>query len=168
MNVFSLEIANQATINIMVGLCFALLNELARLLIRGMPRIVSVLAYRNWRRALLIAYVVALVLQLITSPYFRAYTTPTTVELAWSPFQALFNVIGVLLVDLVVLLIQGARRGAEAGRKGFDNARTRAADMIDDFQLPGSTPEERAATQQTAAETEAERKQRLDDRLGKY
>src|SRR5690242_7321040 len=106
-SVFSIDIANQAITNLFVGIAFALLNVIVSYFAPMIPRVVSILHWKHVRRTLLVAYLIALVIQIVTSPYFRSLTTPVAVEFAWSPFQALFNVIGILLVDAVVMAWNG-------------------------------------------------------------
>jgi hypothetical protein len=176
MDLFSLDLVNQAVTNLFIGFALALVNVIVRYFAPGVPRVISVLRWQNRTRAIILAYLIALVLQLVTSPFFRSLIHPVAYELAWSPYQAIFNVLGVIVIDLFVGLWVGLRRGADAGRKQFDAVKTRAADGLNDVGARlALTPEgreepdarsqaERAADQQAAAE----RKQRIDDRLKDY
>jgi hypothetical protein len=176
MDLFSLDLVNQAVTNLFIGFALALVNVIVRYFAPAVPRVISVLRWQNRTRAIILAYLIALVLQLVTSPFFRSLIHPVAYELAWSPYQAIFNVLGVIVIDLFVGLWVGLRRGADAGRKQFDAVKTRAADGLNDVGARlALTPEgreepdarsqaERAADQQAAAE----RKQRIDDRLKDY
>jgi hypothetical protein len=140
------------------------------------PQFISVLRWKNVRRAIIFAYLIALVLQLATSPFFRSLIHPVSYELAWSPYQAIFNVLGVVVMDLIVGAWGGLRRGAEAGRKQFDTLKTRAAEELDEVGARlAITPEDKQehaarveAQQEAEAHAAAERKQRIDDRLKDY
>lgn len=176
--VFSLDIANQAITNLFVGIAFALLNVIVSYFAPMIPRVISILSRKRFRRALLIGYLIALVIQIATSPYFRSLTTPVAVEFAWSPFQALCNVIGVLVVDAIVMAWNGARRGVEMSGQQLAAARNRAADELSELgeKVSGAlAPEDRntfaarrTAAEQEAAKADAERQQRIDDRLKDY
>src|SRR5262245_17538503 len=176
MEPFSLDIVNQAVTNLFIGIGLALVNVIVRYFAPGVPRVITVLTWPNWRRALIAAYLIALVLQLVTSPFFRSLIHPVAYELAWSPYQALWNVLGVIVIDLIVMAWGGMRRGAEVGRKQFDAAKTRAAEGLEDLsaQLPdGAESREayearRKAEAEAAAQTAADRKERLDDTLKDY
>jgi hypothetical protein len=167
------ELANQAILNLFVGFGLALVNVLIIYFVRDVPRVISVLRWRNKFRAIILAYLIALALQLVTSPIFRSFLQSVYTELAWSPYQAIFNVLGIMLMDLFAFLYQGARRGAEVGQKRFAAAKERAADALDDIQVPRAlSPEEHAAQRKAQQEAEAaaaaERKKRLDDQLKDY
>lgn len=167
------ELIGQAVTHFFVGFGLALLNVIISYLAPIVPRVISVTRWGLRPHILALIYLIALVLQLVTSPLFRSLLHSVYGELAWSPYQALFMVLGVLAMDLLVGLWARMRRGAEAGRKQIDAARTRAAEGLDSLGLPvGSTPEERAARSAAMAEAEAqeisERKQRIDDRLKDY
>ena len=82
------------------------------------PHVITILRWRNLKRALIAAYLIALVLQLVTSPFFRSLIHPTSLELAWSPYQAVWNVLGVIVMDLILSAWSGLRRGAAAGGVG--------------------------------------------------
>jgi hypothetical protein len=176
MDLYSLDLVNQATTNLFIGFGLALVNVIVRYFVPDVPQVISVLRWQNRTRAIILAYLIALVLQLVTSPFFRSLIHPVAYELAWSPYQAVFNVLGVMLMDLIVGLWGGLRRGAEVGRKQIDVVKTRAAEGLDEV---GSrlaiTPEgreeqaaRRKAEEEAEAQTAAERKKRLDDRLNKY
>ena len=158
------ELIGHAVTNLFIGFGLALINVIVRYFVPMVPRVISISRWGFRPRVLILAYLIALILQLATS----AYT-----ELAWSPYQALFNVLGVVMMDLIVSLWAGVRRGAAAGRKQIDAVKARTADGLDDLGLPiGATPEERAARlqarQEAEAQAQAERKQRMDDRLKDY
>lgn len=170
------EIFNEAIVHFFIGFGLALLNEVVRYFAPRVPRVISVTYWGLRARTLILVYLIFLVLQLISSPLLRSYLTSAYAELAWSPFQALFNVLGVLAMDGLDWLWKGMRRGAEAGRQQLASAKERAADSLDEAGVRlALTPEgraEQAARAQARAETEAqsdaERKQRMDDRLKDY
>lgn len=172
----SLEFVNEAVTQLMVGFGLALLNIVIEYFAPWFPRYISVLRWKNRTRALVFAYLIALVIQLVTSPFFRSLIHPTSIELAWSPYQALFNVVGVILMDLLVIAWNGLRRGAEVGRQQFDIVKERAADQLDELgahlPLSGEQGAEQEARRQAREESEAqavaERKKRVDDRLKDY
>ena len=176
MDLFSLDLVNQATTNLFIGFAFALVNVIVRYFIPRAPQIISALQWNNRTRSIILAYLVALVLQLATSPFFRSLLHPVAYELAWSPYQAIFNVLGVMVIDVIVMAWGGMRRGAEIGRKQFDAVKNAAADGLDEIgerlALAPEGREEQAArtTEQVEAEAKAaaERKQRIDDRLKDY
>ena len=173
MEPFSLDIVNQAVTNLFIGIGLALLNVIVRYFAPALPRVITVLTWPNLRRAMIAAYLIALVIQLVTSPFFRSLIHPASYELAWSPYQAIWNVLGVVVIDLIIMAWSGVRRGAEVGRKQLDTVKTRAAEGLEDLsaQLPNiaETREaheaRRKAEEATAAQTAADRKERLDDRL---
>ncbi len=172
----SYEFVNEAITQLFVGIGLALLNVLIRYFAPRVPYIISVLRWNNLRRALLLSYLIALALQLVTSPFFSSAFHPVSIELAWSPYQALFNVIGVLIIDVVVMVWEGATRGAAVGRQKIAAVKERAADHLEDLsaQVPFSAEsrEAQAARRQAEAEAEAEtdadRRDRLDDQLKDY
>src|SRR3982750_4047440 len=176
MDLFSLDLVNQATTNLFIGFGFALVNVIVRYFVPRAPQVISILSWKNLRRAIIFAYLIALVIQLATSPFFRSLLHPAAYELAWSPYQAIFNVLGVLVMDLIVKAWDGMRRGAEIGRKQFDVVKNAAADGLEDvgarLAITPEGREEQAARTQAQAEAEAkaaaERKQRIDDRLKDY
>src|SRR5690348_9846275 len=120
MELFSIDLVNQATTNLFIGFGLALVNVIVRYFAPSAPQAISVLRWRNRTRAIILAYLIALVIQLVTSPFFRSLLHPVAYELAWSPYQAIFNVLGVMVMDLILGAWGGLRRGAEAGRKQID------------------------------------------------
>jgi hypothetical protein len=172
----SYEFVGEAITQLFVGIGLALLNLLVVYFAPRLPRIISILRWNNTRRAILVAYLIALAIQLVTSPFFASAFHPVSIELAWSPYQALFNVLGVLLIDVIVMVWEGARRGAEVGRERLDQARSAAAERLDDVGARlALTPEGReeaaaraAERQEEETEASSERKQRIDDRLKDY
>jgi len=170
------ELLNHAIMNLFIGFGFALINLIVCYFVPRMPRVLSLTYWGLKSRVFIFAYLIALIFQLITSPLFRSYLTSAYSELAWSPYQALFNVLGVLVMDLIVIAWVGMRRGAEIGRKQFDVVKTAAADGLEDvgarLALTPEGREEQAARTQAQADAEAkataERKQRIDDRLKDY
>jgi hypothetical protein len=176
MNLFSLDLVNQATTNLFIGIGLALVNVIARYFAPRVPHFISVLRWNNRARAIILAYLIALVIQLVTSPFFRSLIHPVAYELAWSPYQAIFNVLGVILIDLIVGLWGGLRRGAVAGRKQLGAVATRASEGLDDvgarLALTQDSREKHAEheqAQQAAAQQEgSERKQRIDEKLKDY
>jgi hypothetical protein len=176
MDLLSLDLINQATTNLFIGFGLALVNVIVRYFVPRAPYVISILRWNRLARAIILAYLIALVLQLVTSPFFRSLIHPVAYELAWSPYQAIFNVLGVIVMDLIVIAWGGMRRGAEIGRKQFDVVKNAAADGLDQVGArlaiaPESREEAAARTQaEEAAEAQAsaERKQRIDDRLKDY
>jgi hypothetical protein len=112
----SLSLVDQALTNLAMGVTLALVNVLLRYMVGRPSQIISILRWRRWRRALLVGYLIALVLQLATAPIFRSLFQSVYAELAWSPYQALFNVLGILLMDVILRLVQGVKTVAQAGR----------------------------------------------------
>lgn len=167
------QIVNEAIVHLFIGVGLALLNVVLIYFVPRVPRVISLTHWGLRPRVFLFAYLIFLILQLISSPLLRSYLTSAYAEIAWSPFQALFNVLGVLLVDGLVALWQGMRKGAEVGRKQLDAVKERAADGLDEVGARlALTPEgraEHAARAQADAEADAqaaaERKQRMDERL---
>lgn len=163
-------------VQLLVGFGFALFNVVVRYFAPSVPRFMSVLRWKNLRRALVAAYLIALVFQLVTSPFFVSAFQRVYVELAWSPFQAIFNVLGVIVIDLIVMAWDGARRGAQVGRQQIEAVKERAADQLDGLgaRLPLSAEQRaaqearRQAEQQAEAQADAERKRRVDERLKDY
>ena len=170
------ELLNHAIMNLFIGFGFALINVIVLYFVPRAPRVISITYWGLKPRVFILAYLIALVFQLATSPLFRSYLTSAYAELAWSPYQAIFNVLGILLMDLLVGLWSNMRRGAVIGRKQFDVIKSAAADGLEDMGARlAITPEgrdEQAARTQAEAEAEAkataERKQRIDDRLKDY
>jgi len=176
MDPFSLDIVNQAITNLFIGFGLALVNVIVRYFAPFVPHVITILRWRNLKRALIAAYLIALVLQLVTSPFFRSLIHPTSLELAWSPYQAVWNVLGVIIMDLILSAWSGVRRGGAAGRKQLDTVKARAAEGLDELGVSIPVTEEQRAAQEVhrkaAEEAEAkalaERKQRLDDQLKYY
>jgi hypothetical protein len=176
MDLYSLDLVNQAATNLFIGFGFALVNVIVRYFVPRVPQFISVLRWNNRTRAIILAYLIALVIQLATSPFFRSLIHPVAYELAWSPYQAIFNVLGVMIMDVIVMAWGGMRRGAEIGRKQFDVVKSAAADGLEDvgarLALTPEGREEQAARSKEQVEAEAkaaaERKQRIDDRLKDY
>jgi hypothetical protein len=174
MDILSFDLVNQATTNLFIGFGFALLNAIVRYFAPRVPQAISVLRWNNRTRAIILAYLIALALQLVTSPFFRSLIHPVAYELAWSPYQAIFNVLGVMVIDVILMAWGGMRRGAEIGRQQFDAVKNAAADGLDQvgarLALTPESREEQAARAQEEAEAQgaAERKQRIDDRLKDY
>jgi hypothetical protein len=167
------ELIGQAITHFFVGFGIALLNVIVCYFAPFVPRVISVSHWGFRPRVLILIYLIALVVQLITSPLFRSLLHSVYGELAWSPYQALFSVLGIVAMDLLVGLWARLRHGAEAGRKQLDVVKAHAADRLEDIGVPiGATPEERAARLKASEEAEAqalaERKQRIDDRLKDY
>jgi hypothetical protein len=171
-----LDLVNDAITQLMVGIGLALLNLLLCRLIPRVPRVISVLRWQNLRKALLWSYVIALVIQLVTSPFFASAFQRVYSELAWSPYQALFNVLGVLLIDLIVRAWELGRRGAQIGKERAAQLQESASDTLSQAGTRlGLTPEgreeqaaRREAEAQAEAQSAAERKRRIDEKLGKY
>jgi hypothetical protein len=181
-DVNSLGMVDQAITNILIGFGPALINVIIIYFLRFVPRVVSVTRWhrngRHWTRLLIFAYLVALIFQVVTSPLFKSAFHSVYIELAWSPYQALWNVAGVLLMDAIVFFWNKTRRGVELGKQGLESAKALAADKLDGININVSnplSPEARAAAEERrkqeeaaeAAEREA-RKQRIDDRLKDY
>lgn len=176
MNPFELDIINQAVTNLFIGIGLAMVNLIVRYFAPIVPDVITVLRWPRLKRALIAAYLIALVLQLVTSPFFRSLIHPASYELAWSPYQAVWNVLGVVVVDVILSAWGGLRRGATIGRQQLENVKERAAEQLEELgtQAPfsGESREaheaRRKAEEQDEAGTQAERKQRLDDRLKDY
>jgi hypothetical protein len=170
------ELLNHAIMNLFIGFGFALINVIVRYFVPRVPRVISLTYWGLKPRVFILAYLIALIFQLVTSPLFRSYLTSAYSELAWSPYQALFNVLGILLIDLLVGLWGSLLHGAEIGRKQFDVVKHAAADGLEDvgarMAITPEGREEQAARTQAQEEAEAkaaaERKQRIDDRLKDY
>jgi hypothetical protein len=167
------ELIGQAVTHFFVGFGLALLNVIVCYFVPRMPRVISVSHWGFRPRVLILIYLISLAFQLITSPLFRSLLHSVYGELAWSPYQALFNVLGIIAMDVIVGLWAKTRQGAEAGRKQLDVVRAHAAERLEDLGVPvDATPEERAArlkaNEEAEAQAQAERKQRIDDRLKDY
>ena len=173
---FELDIVNQAVTNLFIGFGLALVNLIVRYFAPVTPDVITILRWRRVKRALIAAYLIALVLQMVTSPFFRSLIHPTSYELAWSPYQAVWNVLGVIVMDLIIAAWGGLRRGATIGRQQIESVKERAAEQLEELgaQAPfGAESREahearRKAEEEAETETLAERKQRLDDRLKDY
>lgn len=176
MDLYSLDLVNQATTNLFIGFGLALVNVIVRYFAPRVPQFISVLRWNNRTRAIILAYLIALVIQLVTSPFFRSLIHPVSAELAWSPYQAIFNVLGVMVMDVIVMAWGGMRRGAEIGRRQLDVVKNAAADGLGEIgerlAIAPEGREEQAARTKEQVEAEAkaaaERKQRIDDRLKDY
>lgn len=162
MHLSQFTLVDQAITNLLIGFGLALLNVIFCYFVKGAPRIIKIIPRTPLLRWLLFAYLIALILQLVTSPIFRALTVSVYTEMAWSPFQALFNVLGVVLMDVIALVYLGLQRGAEAGREGLTAVSKRAAETLERIDLPfdGKQPEK-------PQPPEAQRPG-LDDRLKDY
>lgn len=168
-NEMQFEFVNQAVTHFFVGFGFALFNLALRYFAPWLRQFVSVLHYRNKPRAIMVAYLIALTLQMITSLLFRTIGINPYRELAWSPYEAAFNVIGIIAMDLLIATWLGMRRGAEVSRRGLEVVKTRASAELDELGekiRPGGANE--APIREDEAQQVAERKQRIDDRLGDY
>jgi hypothetical protein len=171
-----LGLIDQAMINIFIGFGLALFNVLLRYFIPAVPRFISLTYWRkrgrNFKSVLILAYTLAFVLQVITSPLFRSVFQSVYTELGWSFYQAFFNLVGILIMDLVVFLWEGSRKG----REQLGTLKERAAETLDEVGVNVPlTAEQRAAAEerreqqeQLAEEQRAERKRRIDDKLGGY
>jgi hypothetical protein len=178
MNAFSLDLVNQATVHLFLGFGLALVNVVLRYFFPSVPRAIRVLGWRKQSAAFVAAYLIFLVIQLATSPLYRSLLHSVYTELAWSPYQALFNMLGVVLMDLIVIAWTGVRRGAEVSGQKLAEAREQVAEFGGDLQerVSGAlTPEERedlaakrTAEAESAAATSAERQKRLDEKLKDY
>ncbi|MEM8533496.1 MAG: hypothetical protein AAGF95_21830 [Chloroflexota bacterium] len=162
-------LANQAIANLFIGFGLAFVNVIICYFLPFAPRIISVLRWGMRPHIWIGIYFIALIVQLVTSPYFRSLIVSVSAELAWSPYQALFNVLGIVLMDALVMGWETLRKGSITGRKQLDSARTYVEDKLDNLELPvGTTPEERQAKAEATAQANAERKQRLNERLEDY
>lgn len=179
-NVNSLSFLEQIAVNFFLGFGLALINVLIIYFFRFVPRVISVTYWhkpgRRWTRVLIFAYLIALILQMATSPFFASAFQRVYTELAWSPFQALWTVAGVLLMDAIVFFWTKTRRGVEISKQSLQGAKAMAADKLDGISISNPlSAEARAAAEERrkqeeaaeAAEREA-RKQRMDDRLKDY
>lgn len=165
MNYWQLEVVNQAVTNTLVGVGLALLNLLFCYFVPGAPRVIRVLGRKPQLRWIMFAYLIALVIQIATSPIFRSLIESVYLEIGRSPYQALFNVLGVMLIDILVGAYNGTRRGAEAAGRSIETMREQAEaglGRLGGGVVPDAQPAE------PEGEQEAERKQRLDDRLKDY
>src|SRR5215207_2619465 len=153
------ELLNHAIMNLFIGFGFALINVIVCYFVPRVPRVISLTYWGLRPRVFILAYLIALIFQIVTSPLFRSYLTSAYSELAWSPYQAVFNVLGILLMDLLIGLWSSMRRGAEIGRKQLDVVKNAAADGLEDVGVRlAMTPEgraEQAARMQAEADAEA-------------
>jgi hypothetical protein len=177
MNAFSLDLVNQASVHLFLGFGLALVNVVLRYFVPSVPRVIKVLGWRNQSAAFVAAYLIFLVLQLATSPLYRSLLHSVYTELAWSPYQALFNMLGVVLMDVIVMVWTGMRRGAEVGGQKLAEVRDQVAELgggIQDRVSDVLTPDDEAnaarrkADAEVAAATSAERQKRLDEKLKDY
>lgn len=168
----SYDLVNQAITHLFIGFGLALLNVVIRYFAPAVPHVVTVLMWARVRRALIAAYLIALALELVTSPFFSSLLHPVSVELAWSPYQAIFNVLGVIVMDLIILAWGGLRKGANVGRRQLEAVKDRAAEGISDvgakLALTTESREEAAERAQAEAQAASERKERIDERLKDY
>lgn len=161
-------LANQAIANLFIGFGLAFVNVIICYFLPFAPRIISVLRWGMRPHIWIGIYFIALIIQLVTSPYFRSLIVSVSAELAWSPYQALFNVLGIVLMDVLVRGWQALRKGSIMGREQLDSARTYVEEKLDNLDLPGTTSEEQQAKAEAAAQASTERKQRLNERLEDY
>jgi hypothetical protein len=131
---------------------------------------------RSLTRTLIFAYSVLLILQMITSPIFKSAFQSVYQELAWSPYQALWNLVGILTMDLLVYLWSKGKGVGKVGGEQLAAVKARAADTLDDVgvHVP-MTSEQRAAAEERKRQEEAaqaaalaESRQRLNDKLKDY
>src|SRR3954471_12498864 len=125
------ELLNHAIMNLFIGFGLALINLIVCYFVPRIPRVISLTYWGLKPRVFILAYLIALIFQVVTSPLFRSYLTSAYSELAWSPYQALFNVLGVLVIDLIAMVWVGMRRGADLGRKQLDVVKNAAADGLE-------------------------------------
>ncbi len=178
MNAFSLDLVNQASVHLFLGFGLALVNVVLRYFFPSVPRVIRVLGWRRQAAAFVAAYLIFLVLQLVTSPLYRSLLHSVYSELAWSPYQALFNMLGVVLMDVIVMVWTGMRRGAEVGGQKLAQVRDQVAelggglqDRVSDVLTPDGREAhaaQRKADAEDAATTSAERQKRLDEKLKDY
>ena len=179
-NVNSLGLVDQALTNFFIGFGLALLNVLIRYFVPFIPRVVSILRWKkehhSLTRVLIFSYFVAMIFQLITSWSFRSLLTTVYTELAWSFYQAFWNVLGIVAMDVLVMGWAKTRQGVEAGGKQLQEVKSRASETLGDIgvSLP-ITPEGRVAAEERRQQEEAaeladraERQKRMDDRLKDY
>ncbi len=179
-NVNSLGLVDQALTNFFIGFGLALLNVLIRYFVPFIPRVVSILRWKkehhSLTRVLIFSYFIALIFQLVTSWSFRSLINTVYNELAWSFYQAFWNVVGIIAMDVLVMGWAKTRQGVEVGGKQLQEVKSRASETLGDIgvSLP-VTAEGRAAAeerrqQQEAAEQaeQAARQKRMDDRLKDY
>jgi hypothetical protein len=177
MNAFSLDLVNQASVHLFLGFGLALVNVVLRYFFPAVPRVIRVLGWKNQSAAFVAVYLIFLVLQLATSPLYRSLLHSVYTELAWSPYQALFNMLGVVLMDVIVMVWTGMRRGAEVGGQKLAEVRDQVAELSGGLQERVSdvlTPDDEAHAARRKADAEAdaatiaERQKRLDEKLKDY
>jgi uncharacterized membrane protein len=165
------DIVDQAITNLLIGFGLALLNVLFCYFVKGAPRVIKVIPRDNQVRWLIFAYMIALIIQLATSPIFRSLLQSVYVEMAWSPFQAAFNVLGVIVLDVIILVVAGVRRGAEVASRGIGELGERASSAVESVGGAlgkGGEGQQNDARPADQGEAQAESRKRLDDRLKDY
>src|SRR5215217_2628835 len=115
MSDFINQVVSLALIHLSLGFGFALLNLVVRYFVPRVPQVISIAYWGLKPRVFVLAYLIAFVFELVTSPLYRALGTSAYVELGLSFYEALFNVLGILLMDLIIYLWRGTRRGVDAG-----------------------------------------------------
>ena len=75
------ELIGHAVTNLFIGFGLALINVIVRYFVPIVPRVISISRWGFRPRVLILAYLIALVLQLATSPLFRSYVTSAYTEL---------------------------------------------------------------------------------------
>jgi Na+/proline symporter len=180
-DVNSLGLGDQILTNFALGFGLALVNVLLRYFVPFVPRMLSITYWHNAEkrstyRTLIFAFSVLLLLQMITSPIFKSAFQSVYQELAWSPYQALWNLIGILTMDLFVYLWTRGRGVGKASGAQLESIKARAADTLDEVGVNiAMTAEQRAAAEERKRQEEADRaaalaesKQRLNDKLKDY
>jgi hypothetical protein len=179
-DVNSLGLFDQALTNVFIGFGLALLNVLVRYFVPFVPRVVSILRWKkehhSLSRLLIFAYFIAMIFQLVTSWYFRSAFQSVYSELAWSFYQAFWNVAGIIFMDVLVMGWDKTRQGVEIGGKQLKEVKTRAGETLGDIgvNLPMTAEGRVAAEERRKQEAEAElaeqadRQKRMDDRLKDY
>lgn len=165
--IFSLD--GEFYLQVMLGISMAIVGLLVGRYVPRVPNPIQVLPRlrgKHWLRALIAAYTIALVFQLVTSPFFATQFRPVAAELAWSPIQAAFNLVGIFLVDLVVLAVRAYRATSAAATRTGQQVREKASSMAAGLnQQAGELFAGEQAPSGPATEAAAQRKQRLDDRF---
>ena len=174
----NIDLVNHAVTHLFLGFSLALINVVLDYFVHFIPRFITVLNWRNVKRALIAAYLIALVLEVATSPLYRSYLQSAYVEIAWSPYQAVFDVLGVVLMDLIIMAWTGARRGAEIGGKQFGALKTRAGEELSELNTrvtAAVAPEDREtyaarrkSDEDATAQAAAERQKRMEGKLKDY
>jgi hypothetical protein len=157
-------------LQVMLGISMAILGLLIGRYIPRVPNPIQVLPRlrsKHWLSGLISAYAIALVFQLATSPFFATQFRPIAAELAWSPIQAAFNLIGVFLVDLVVLAVRAFRISRDAAQRAGQQVREKAGSLAAGLnQQAGELfTADKAPTGPAAEATADQRKSRLDERF---